>query len=89
MSGMTYGLRWAATSANLAESLYRRRTMRGQEMTASPDGGTGRKPKDPRNNPIGQSVTSVDPGGGDPPPVGTPPRPPYDGPRGGGSQKQK
>lgn len=42
------------------------------------------KPRDERDNPIGQSVTAVDPIG-DPPPDGEPP--PYDGPPGGGGSQ--
>ena len=63
--------------------------MQTQDMTANPGGAKGkRRRKDDRNNPIEQSTTSADPGG-DSPPLGTPPRPPYDGPRGGGKNKRK
>jgi hypothetical protein len=88
LSENTYGLRSAEISVNLAESLNRRRTMQGQDMTANPGGGKGDKPKDDRHNPIEQSVTSVDPNG-DPAPIGTPPRPPYDGPPGGGGDYER
>jgi hypothetical protein len=61
--------------------------MQGQDMTANSDGATGRKHKDDRDNPIEQSVTTVDPGG-DSAPVGTP-RPPYDGPLGGDGKHER
>ena len=47
------------------------------------------RPHDDRDSPIEQSVISIDSGGGDCPPVGSPPRPPYDGPLGGGEASKK
>lgn len=46
------------------------------------------KPPDERNNPIEQSATTVDTSG-DLSPVGTPPRPPYNGPPGRGDDERK
>lgn len=59
-----------------------------QDMTAKPGGATGRKHEDDRDNPIEQSVTPID-SSGDSAPLGTPPRPPYDGPRGGGHNHER
>lgn len=82
--GETRDLRLIRKSAGLTEILQRRRTMQGQGLPADQDRATGEKPRDERDNPIGQSATAVDPIN-DPAADGDPP--PYDGPPGGGSSQ--
>jgi hypothetical protein len=53
-----------------------------REQMVQQEGDTVKEPKDKRDHPIDETPTSTDP---PPAQLGTPPRPPYGGPEGGGS----
>ena len=61
--------------------------MRDQDSKTHGHQDHGHDEKDPRDHPIEQTVVPTDPDA-EPVPVGTPPKPPYEGPGGGGGDQQ-